>query len=471
MSAIAIAALLIPMLVAYGVLRRPWRGGPAPLSRAAAASVAPGIGLGFASCLYFLLLLTYLRAPVILRVDAVLWVVALVGLGADARHRRRRSGAVDRPNRHTMEVDWIALIAVAAGTLVLFALAAWGFWVHRSLHPHGEWDAWAIWNLRARAILRGGPDWTSVFSNGSAWSNVDYPLLLPLTVARLWAFESAETTLIPAVVAFTFFASTVATLTVLVGQTRGWVSGWLSGAVLVAPYTYVYQSSCQCADVPLAQFMLIGIAGGALARGATDSRTMIAAAGAAAGLAAWTKNEGQVFFVLLLILIGIATWRRRDPSRTWVCFGLGAAVPLAALLWFKLRLAPHNYLFTPSAMAGLVERLRDADRWTLIRTQLTDMAPAWGDVPGGGLVILAGVVALTARADARAWPRCAFGLSAVGLMMIGYILVYAITPHPLLWQILTSFARLMTQLWPALVWTLFQLSGGAIEAPRPVTAT
>lgn len=469
MSALSSIAMLIPVLVVYGALRRPWRGGPAPLSRAAAASIAPSLGLGLASCLHFFLLIAELRRPAILRADVGLWSVALLVLGADAWHRRRRSAPVDEPNPAQAKGDRIVLIASAAGTAVLLALAARAFWVHRSLHPHGEWDAWAIWNLRARAMLRGAPDWTSVFSSSIAWSNVDYPLLLPLTVARLWAFEGAETTLIPAVVAFVFFASTAATVIVLVGQTRGWVSGLLSGALLVAPHTYVFQSSCQCADVPIAQFILVALAYGAMARQASQSGTMIGAAGAAAGLAAWTKNEGQVF--LLLMLVSITTWPRRDRFRAWRWFGTGAAVPLAALLWFKLQLAPPNYLFTPTAMAGVLERLRDVERWALIRAQLTGMVPEWGEVPGGALVILAAVVALTAGVDRRALQRCTFGLSLIGLMLIGYILVYAVTPLPLLWQILTSFPRLMTQVWPALVWTLFQISGTAIEDQHPVIAT
>ena len=50
----------------------------------------------------------------------------------------------------------------------------------------------------------------------------------PSTVARLWAYERAEITLIPALVALIFFASTIATVSVLVGQARGWGSGLLS---------------------------------------------------------------------------------------------------------------------------------------------------------------------------------------------------------------------------------------------------
>lgn len=465
MSALTSAALLIPVLAVYVALRRPWRGGGLPLSRAAAVCLSPGLGLGLASCLYFFLLLAELRRPVALRVDASLWLGVLFVIAADAWRRRPAPGGDSRPAAVT--TDRIALMAVAVGALVLCALAARAFWVHASLRPHGEWDAWAIWNLRARALVRGAPDWASVFSNHLAWSNVDYPLLIPLTIARLWAFEGAEKTIVPAIVAFTFFASTVATVSVLVGQARGWVSGLLSGAVLVAPHTYVFQGSCQCADVPIAQFVLVAVACGAMARTAGENRTLIAIAGAAAGLAAWTKNEGQVLFVAMLI--GLATWSRRDRYRAWRWFAVGAVVPLAAVLWFKLRLAPQNYLFTAPAVDSLVERLHDADRWTVIRTQLTDLVPAWGEVPGGALLILAAVVALTARVSRRELWGCAFGLGVIVLMMIGYILVYAITPLPLLWQILTSFPRLMTQVWPALVWTLFQISTAGTADRRPLT--
>jgi hypothetical protein len=51
-------------------------------------------------------------------------------------------------------------------------------------------------------------------------------------------------------------------------------------------------------------------------------------------------------------------------------------------------------------------------------------------------------------------------------MSVGYGLVYVVTPLPLEWQIATSFDRLFTQLWPALVWSAFQLSGSR-ELSRP----
>ena len=451
-------AVLIPSLVLYLALRRPWGTGSAPLSRASVASIAPALGIGLASCLYFFLLIAGLSARSVLRIDAGLWLIALLVFGVDGWRRSRRFVPGSAPQIPQVKTDRAALLMTAAGGIALAALAVTAFWLHRSLRLHGEWDAWAIWNLRARAILRGAPDWTSVFSNAIAWSNVDYPVLVPVTIARLWAYEGAETTLIPALVALTFFASTVATVSVLVGQTRGWVSGWLSGAVLVAPHTYVFQGSCQCADVPIAQFILIAVSCGAIARQTgKDGALLMVVAGSAAGLAAWTKNEGQL--LLLILLLAIGTWPAGTRSRILYRFGVGAAVPLAALAWFKLQMAPSNYLFTGAAIAGLNDRLFDTGRWALIWTAVGERLPAWGELPGGALLILALAVLLTVRVDRRAIRQFGFGLAVIALMMTGYVFVYAITPQPLQWQISTSFDRLVTQLWPALVWAGFQLSG------------
>jgi hypothetical protein len=56
--------------------------------------------------------------------------------------------------------------------------------------------------------------------------------------------------------------------------------------------------------------------------------------------------------------------------------------------------------------------------------------------------------------------RSVAGILVVAAMLGGYLVVYAITPAPLSWHIATSFERLVVQLWPAAVWSVFQLSAG-----------
>ena len=48
-------------------------------------------------------------------------------------------------------------------------------------------------------------------------------------------------------------------------------------------------------------------------------------------------------------------------------------------------------------------------------------------------------------------------LLLVAGMLVSYSVIYVATPLPLDWQIATSFDRLFTQIWPALVWVAFQL--------------
>jgi len=90
-------------------------------------------------------------------------------------------------------------------------------------------------------------------------------------------------------------------------------------------------------------------------------------------------------------------------------------------------------------------------------------------MPGGALLWLGLAVAITMRLDRPAVARAATALLLLIAMFAGYTLVYVITPLPLEWQISTSFDRLLVQLWPALVWTAFQLSGLRGPEPRVVT--
>ena len=159
---------------------------------------------------------------------------------------------------------------------------------------------------------------------------------------------------------------------------------------------------------------------------------------------------------------------RRLRALTWTLSG--AALPAIALVIFKASLAPANYLFSRQNAGALLDKLVDEARWTVVASRLVDRVPTWGDVPGGALFWLILAVGLTARPDRASVGRAAFGMLLVVAMSAGYGLVYVVTPLPLEWQIATSFDRLFTQLWPALVWSAFQLSGSGV-LNRPAAPT
>ena len=57
---------------------------------------------------------------------------------------------------------------------------------HCRRYPEGGWDAWMIWDLRARFLVR-APDFRDAFSPQMLpWAHQDYPWLLPGAVTQLW---------------------------------------------------------------------------------------------------------------------------------------------------------------------------------------------------------------------------------------------------------------------------------------------
>lgn len=451
-------ALVMPALAVYAMLARLWcRSESAMTSRVLAAALSPGLGIGLASVVYFVLLLLIADHGFAVAADAGIWCVADVWLLAGLLARRGKAPERQaRASESAAPVLWRPALGVtAAGCLILLGVVGVSFYLHTAVNPHGEWDAWAIWNLRARSIARGAPNWAAVFSPALDWSNPDYPLLLPLTVARLWAYSGRESAVVPAVVAMLFCLSSLAVLVVSIGRLRGWSVGLLSGMVLLMARTYVFQSACQCADVPIGFFILVTTCFVATGLRAPQPASALLIAGCAAGLAAWTKNEGLVLLVWVVLVSMVPASRLRKLAHA----AAGAAAPGSALTVFKLSLAPPNYLLGGQSLSDILAKLVDSSRWTLVMDRLTPLVPRWGAVPGGALASLGLAVALTARLDRRAVTYAGAGLGLVLAMLVSYSLVYVITPKPLDWQIATSFDRLFTQLWPTLVWAAFQLSG------------
>jgi hypothetical protein len=224
----------------------------------------------------------------------------------------------------------IAFFVVLAASMTAFIYIA-------TKQPHGYREAYSIWNLHARFLERGGgAHWTALFSKTLDWSHPDYPLLIPALVAQFWALIQTETVIVPIVVAFFFTFGTVAILIGAIRQFRGWNQALIAGTFLLGSAELIEQGVVQYADVPLAFYMVA-----ALALLAVEDAQSTTLAGAMAGFAAWTKNEGLLFIVLLAAALLIV--KRRIP----VQFAIGLAPVLAVVAFFKLRYAP--LLLNPEA--------------------------------------------------------------------------------------------------------------------------
>jgi hypothetical protein len=291
-------ALLIPAS-AIGVFL--YRSVGSSSARAVAASLALAfcLGIGFSSVVSIALIVIGVaptsRAFVL--VDVVVWVIV-----AALCWSMRGTAKSPEPKAQSRET-W--LLPVAFGVVALVALAST---IASSIAaPHGDWDAWAIWNQHARFLYRGGDGaWRDFFSIG--WSQPDYPLLLPASVARVWAYAGHESTLGPILIAIGFgMACVTLVVTALEGHGR-----WIAGALMLGATTFLTQVPSQCADVPLACFIVATLAvtfGDVLRAPDPGSRAPALVAGATSAMAAWTKNEGVVFVLLMLLVAVVAATR------------------------------------------------------------------------------------------------------------------------------------------------------------------
>lgn len=436
-----------------------------------------GLGAGVWSLGFALALFAFgLSTPVVVAKDALL-VVLGVGLAVRARRRQTRSerassvgeaqgklaspvGETPAPaSRARSPASSILATAVAAAGLLAALLVVERYFAH----PEGSWDAIAIWNNRARYLLLGeGRAFARAFSPGNA--HPDYPLLVPACVAQGWRWLG-ERPLVGLGVGAGFLALAVASLGLIVTRRRGSDAGLGVALVLLGAPSFVALAATQIADVPLAAFVAIALGLVALALEEDERRgERLALAGLAAGLGAWTKNEGELFLVAIGLALAATRARpdepRRESLRRAAIFVVGALPALVALAWLKLGYAPRNDIL--AGLGGALEKLGDLRRPIAVGRAALDesvRAHRWG------VGVLASPILVIAFAGRNArGPAVRVAAIACALVAAGFLAVYVVTPLDLQWHLEHSLERLAAQLLPAWLLVVFLSFPGS----RPV---
>ncbi|HVP22213.1 MAG TPA: glycosyltransferase family 39 protein, partial [Anaerolineaceae bacterium] len=343
-----------------------------------------------------------------------------------------------------LAVRWplFGLAAVFVG-LVGLTLAAYCLALY--MRPSGSFDAYAIWNLRARFILFSPQNWTLAFSPLISWkAHVDYPLLWPMNMLRMWLIlgrDSVEAGIVQTALFFVLIPG------LLVGgllKLRDRSQAFLGGILILGMPAFFNYSTFQAADTPLAYFYMATLL---LFLGYERDRSpgLLALAGLATGLAGWTKNEGLMFEIGVAVYL-LARFLRppfRASLRKLGWFGLGLALPLATTLIFKILLAPAGDLIGTQNAGEIMAKLLDPSRYATIVAYVASYLPNLG----GWIWPMAAAVPLYGLAAGKAKIQPGWLVFMIlGITFLGYFGVYLITPHPLEWHLKYSFDRLMFQL-------------------------
>jgi hypothetical protein len=454
----ALVGLVLPaaaVWLALSALRRRSLGEPFLLTAALSFSVA--LALSSATTYWFVALSGGL-APWHAPADALLWT----SIGAVSWWTLRRgrtppaheAGPSSPPPPFTLS-DWVAraafgvVAAVALATVITEYQAA----------PHGQWDAWAIWNQKARFFFRSGGEWNRFFA--IPWSNPGHPILVSLSVARLWTYAGAELTVVPALLAGAIGAAIVAGIIGALDPRRA--RAWIAGAVVLAPGDFPYLVAAQTADLALALFVVATFI--AMRRAWTTNtsgdrmgRAQLGVAGVTAAAAVWTKNEGLVFIAAATVVVA---WTTRRQARQAAWWAMGAAPVLATALWFKLGVAPAippEYLPQGQTTSGLFARLLSIDRHAFVASLVAPYGLRWGGPAAAGSLPIVLVAAAFAAAVRSRLSRTVMVAAAV--MCASYYAVWVLSPLDTVWLVATTFDRLLMQLWPSLVLAAFTWDEG-----------
>jgi len=320
-------------------------------------------------------------------------------------------------------------------------IAAAAFVEHNRRFPDGGWDAWLIWNMRARFLAR-APDLGTVFSPVLSYrAHADYPWLVPGAVAQAVVLAGRES-LVSQTIAAAFGACALAIVPLALARLHGARWGLLGALAIVSVPAFAVFVSNQQSDVPLAVFVSAAAALVAIACARPGlPRGMLVLAGFAAGLGAWTKNEGLLYAACLAAGL---LWRTKD-ARATAAFVAGIVPGAALLVAFKLTYAQPNDLAHFSTAATIAGHVFDPLRWAELAVRLLRRVVFF---QAFALWLIAAVVAFAVWI--RRFPGTPAG-SALWLSMAALILVYVVQPLPLDWLVRTSADRLIMQLWPTAV--------------------
>lgn len=416
-------------------------------------SLSVGLVLGISSCTFFLWLYFLGFPSTNYHVIENILAVILIPIAFYTSKYRKLTGC----NQETGSDFKIYLRVLNIAALIIIVCFVVAFLLRSAINPHGWEDAWGMWNLKARFLFRGGDNWRIAFSNALFWTSRDYPLLVPISIVRIWSYLKNDSAIVQTIVAGLFTFSTVALLMSSLSVIRSRSTGLLAGLVLVGSRYFIKTGAYQIADVPLGFYILSTIVLFSLKEKSDSQSRCLILAGAMAGLASWTKNEGVLFLLVVFIVRMIVISSNRGIkaySKELAMFSIGVLPILAVLLLFKLKIPSTNELLTGQNMDTVLARLMDFTRYLIIGKSFIvffydKLAKEW-------LIILPIYFFLFGKTKQHVNEESIRTAVLIVFFMIGgYFFIYLITPLNLQWHIDTSIWRLFLQLWPMIIFSFF----------------
>ena len=423
-------------------------------------SLAIGLGFGVSSCLFFIWRLFNLDFGKFILVE-IFVIVALILLRYKLKkqdyYRELEELSIYNPKA---ESESFLQKIFSVGFLMIFFMAIILFIQFSIKFPHGERDAFAIWNVHARFLFRGGEHWIDCLTNNIVWFHPDYPLLLPGIIARCWNYIGHEAVIVQILISFFFTFAIVGLLFSFISISKSKIQGGLAAWFLLSLPMFIGFGSSQCADVPLGFFILATIILFSFQdKLDKNNYNLLILVGMMAGLAAWTKNEGLLFlfsiFIARFITVFLAKgWKTCLKQLSW--FTIGLLPVLLIIIYFKTQLAPPNDIFLYQKLDQIIVKLTDFSRYSITLNAFIESLCFMGGFIAPVLLL---IYPLLMGIEINTENKLSIITTSVTLflMLTGYFFIYIITPYDINWHIQSSISRLFIQLCPTLTFLYFML--------------
>jgi hypothetical protein len=466
-AALSLLSFTLPALTGILIIHALWAEKNNLFDLILKLSLGIGIGLGISSLLYFVYLLLFAGSRWFLFLEIFVFAAVFVFLSLRGRWsssvlRVPRPGPTKQslmPHMTTAQI-WMLILAG-----VVFLSAAFGILNYSRQRILGDWDAWMIYNRAARFLYRDQAAWRESFPQEmSVIFHADYPLLLASNTAARWDTLGKETPYVPMFQSVLFAFAALGLNFGALGRFRSTGQASLGLILLAGVPFYLLEGGRQTADLPLAFFFLAAVV--FIFSYYEEKRfSLLFFAGFTAALAAWTKNEGLLFFLIASAVVVIDELRLRS-FRGILYFAAGSAIPLCVSLYFKLALAPASE-FLSGGVTVILQDITDPARHGIILAYFKNIflfSNGWYRV---GILPILCVYFLVFHSCAKENPQAVFiGLAIFALQIIGYYAFYLISPYELDWHLSSSIDRLFIHVYP----TILFVTLAASQTPETIFA-
>jgi hypothetical protein len=408
-----------------------------------------GVGLGLSSLLYFAYLLILPARHAFIFIDLAALVI-LVGVAVIAERRRRAApGPSVSPAGLTRTQRLLLLLS---GVVFVISLLSTANYLLR--RRQGDWDAWMMYNRAARFVYLDQAHWLKSFSpQMDPIFHPDYPLLLAMNIASGWELVGRDSPSVPMFQSGLFAVACLGLLAGALASVKSIGQAAVGVIILWGLPVFVNEGARQMADVPMAFYIL---ATGALCYLYVVRRNpgLMILAGFTAGLAAWTKNEGSV--LVIGTAAAVILWLAPRHRGALLRFAAGLALPLAALFFFKIFLAPSGDMLN-AVTGGSTRQLLDASRHLLILRYFFDELRGFGGWRIGGVtlgilpVLILYYLLFRRPVPASSRPAYIACLAILVIQILGYYAAYLVSPYDLAWHLSYSSTRIALQIFPLLL--------------------